>query len=200
MTAPDLKNVANTVVRRAQRQGYVVPREVRAELALAGLPEAGWKDVLSLARDALHYRQGRYYYLDSVSPVLREQQSRQQMVANAVRGLIRRHRAAAARSERREAERVDFVQPVAAQAEDGRHFRLLSRDLSPTGIRLLAPRSLLGQKLRLTLPGAGKSPGPRFAVRVLWACAVGDDLFENGCTFLELLPAEDVPPEAVPKA
>src|SRR5262249_1521776 len=154
----DLKTVASTVVRRAQRQGYVVPREVRAELALAGLPEAGWKDVLSLAREALHYRQGRYYFLDPVSPVLREQQSQQQRVAHAARGLTRRPRAAPAQPERPEAERIDFVQPVTAQAEDGRLFRLLSRDLSPTGIRLLAPRSLLGQKLRLTLPGAGKAP------------------------------------------
>src|SRR5262245_6753766 len=111
MIVLDLETVASTVVRRAQRQGYVVPREVRAELALAGLPEARWKDVLSLARESLHYRQGRYYYLDSVSPALRQQQSQQQMVAHAVRDLIRRHRATAER-ERREVERVDFVQPV----------------------------------------------------------------------------------------
>src|SRR5436190_24325364 len=114
MTASDLQSIADTVVRRAQRQGYVVPREVRAELALAGLPEGRWKDVLSLAREALHYRQGRYYYLEPVSPALREQQSQQEMVANAVRDVIRRHRATATEGERREAERIDFFQPVAA--------------------------------------------------------------------------------------
>jgi hypothetical protein len=199
MTAPDLQNVADTVVRRAQRQGYVVPREVRAELALAGLPESRWKDVLSLAREALHYRRGRYYFLDPVSPALREQQSQRQMVANAVRDLIRQHRTTAAERERREAERVDFIHPVQVQAEDGRQLRLLTRDLSPTGIRLLAPRSLLGQKLCLTLPGAGESPGPRFLVRILWTCAVGDDLFENGGTFLELLSEQEVALKIVPR-
>ena len=190
MTVPDLQNIADTVIRRAQRQGYIVPREVRAELALAGLPEGRWKDVLVLARASLHYRQGRYYYLDAVSPALREQQSHQQQVANAVREVIRRYQVTAAERERREAERVDYVQPVEAQTEDGRKLHLLTRDLSPTGIRLLATRSLLGQKLRLTLPGIGKAPGPRFSVRILWTCAVGDDLFENGGTFLELLGEE----------
>src|SRR5436190_15684337 len=104
MTASDLQSIADTVVRRAQRQGYVVPREVRAELALAGLPEGRWKDVLELARESLHYRQGRYYYLDAVSPALREQQSQRQRVANAVREVIRHHRAATTQGERREDE------------------------------------------------------------------------------------------------
>jgi hypothetical protein len=188
MTAPDLQNIADTVVRRAQRQGYVVPREVRAALAQAGLPEARWKDVLALTRESLHYRQGRYYYLDTVSPALRAQQSQQQMVANAVRKLIRQHKATTADRERREADRVDFVHQVRAVTEDGRELHLLTRDLSPTGIRLLSTRSLLGQKLGLSLSAAGRAPGPRFAVRILWTCAVGDDLFENGGNFLELLP------------
>jgi hypothetical protein len=193
MIAPDLQSIADTVIRRAQRQGYVVPREVRAELALAGLPEGRWKDVLALARESLHYRQGRYYYLDTVSPALREQQSQRQRVANAVRDILRRHRATAADRERREAERTDYVQSVQAHTEDGRQLNLLTRDLSPTGIRLLSSRGLLGQKLRLTLPAAGKSSGPRLAVRILWTCAVGDELFENGGTFLELLPEEAGP-------
>jgi hypothetical protein len=193
MTAPDLQSVADTVVRRAQRQGYVVPREVRAELALAGLPEGRWKDVLALARESLHYRQGRYYYLDDVSPALREQQSQQQRVANAVRQILRRHRATAAERERREAERTDYVQPVQAHTEDGRRLNLLTRDLSPQGIRLLSTRSLLGQKLRLTLPAVGKSAAPRLAVRILWTCAVGDELFENGGSFLGLLAEEAGP-------
>jgi hypothetical protein len=193
MTAHDLQSIADTVVRRAQRQGYVVPREVRAELALAGLPEGRWKDVLALARESLHYRQGRYYYLHAVSPALREQQSQQQRVASAVRAILRHHRDATAERERREAERTDYVQPIQAHTEDGRRLNLLTRDLSPHGIRLLATRSLLGQKLRLTLPAAGKSAGPRLAVRILWTCAVGDELFENGGTFLELLPDEPEP-------
>src|SRR5437763_2799372 len=114
MTASDLQSIADTVVRRAQRQGYVVPREVRAELTLAGLPEGCWKDVLALAREALHYRQGRYYYLDPVSPALRQQQSQRQMVSTAVREVIQRYQAGGAESERRESERIDYLQPVKA--------------------------------------------------------------------------------------
>src|SRR5438874_12783935 len=161
MSIPELRSIADTVVRRAQRQGYVIPREIRAELAVAGLPEGRWKDVLALARESLHYRQGRYYYLDAVSPALRAQQSQQQRVANAVRAILRRHRTTTAERERREAERTDYVHPVQAQTEDGRRLNLLTRDLSPSGIRLLSTRSLLGQKLRLTLPAAGKAAGPR---------------------------------------
>ena len=36
MTVANLKGIADQVVRRAQRQGYVVPREVREELTHAG--------------------------------------------------------------------------------------------------------------------------------------------------------------------
>jgi hypothetical protein len=195
MSIPELRSIADTVVRRAQRQGYVIPREIRAELTLAGMPEGRWKDVLALARDALHYRQGRYYYLDPVSPALRQQQSQRQLVSTAVREVIQRYQAGGAENERREAERIDYLQPVKAHTEDGRELNVLTRDLSPAGIRLLASRSLLGQRLRLALPG-GKGPGPRLVVRILWTCAVGDELFENGGTFLELLP-EPVPALAV---
>ena len=63
MTSTDLQGIANTVVRRAQRQGFVLPREVRQELAQAGAPDTMWKDVLALARSSLSYRKGRYYYV-----------------------------------------------------------------------------------------------------------------------------------------
>src|SRR5262245_5319544 len=188
MTRPVLQGIASTVVRRAQRQGYVVPREVREDLAHAGLPAEQWKAVLDLARESLHYRQGRYYFLDAVSPRLQQQQSQQQIVAGAVRQLIRRHQATTAERERREQDRIDFVQPVQALSEDGRRLNLLSRDLSPTGMRLLTTRSLLGQKVRVCLPNGANAEGTWFVLRVLWTCAVGDDLFENGGTFLELLP------------
>ncbi|HYT92636.1 MAG TPA: PilZ domain-containing protein [Gemmataceae bacterium] len=193
MSPPDLQPVADIVVRRAQRQGYVIPREVRAELTEVGLPEAHWKDVLALARGALHYRQGRYYYLDTVSPRVQQEQSRQQAIAATVNQLIRAHKARAAEQERRQQGRVDFVQPVAVETEDGRCLNLLSRDLSPTGMRLLAAQGLLGQKLRLSLPVPGKNDPLVLVLRVLWTCAVGDGLFENGGTFLDVLP--DGPPE-----
>jgi hypothetical protein len=187
MNPNELQGVAHTVVRRAQRQGYVIPKDVRAELAHAGLPDTHWKDVLALARESLHYRQGRYYYLEPVSARLQQEQSQQQMVAAAVRQVMRHHQAASAAKERREHDRIDYIQPVKVVTDDGRQLNLLSRDLSTTGIRLIAARSLLGQKVRVFLPnGGGKPGGLGFVVRVLWTCAVGDDLFENGGTFLEM--------------
>jgi hypothetical protein len=188
----ELQPVVNAVLRRAQRQGYVVPREVRAELTEAGLPDVRWKDVLMMARESLHYRQGRYYYLDAVSPRLQQQQSRQQVVATAVRLVIRAHQARVAEQERRQQDRIDFMQPVTVLTEDGRRVQLLSRDLSPTGMRLLGTRSLLGQKVRLTLTVPGKDEPLTFVLRVLWTCAVADELFENGGTFLDVLPAGPV--------
>ncbi len=100
----------------------------------------------------------------------------------AVRGIIRRHRAEQ-QVERRSQDRVDFIQSVRVIAEDQRERHLLSRDLSTTGIRLIATRSLLGQKIRIII-GEGEEAYP-LVVRVLWTCAVGDDLFENGCMFLD---------------
>ncbi len=190
MTATGLQAITDAVVRRAQRQGYVTPREVRAELGQAGLPVSQWKEVLELARESLHYRQGRYYYLEAVSPRLQQAQSQQEMVANAVRQVIRRHRESSAELERRQQERIDFMHPVQVQTADGRQLNLLTRDLSPTGMRLLATRSLLGQKLRVLLPGPGKGATTGLIVRILWTCAVGDDLFENGGTFVELIPPD----------
>jgi hypothetical protein len=188
MNDSQLQEVANTVLRRAQRQGYVVPKDVRAELAAAGLPEDLWKDVLALIRDSLHYRQGRYYYLEPVSARLQHEQTQQQMVAAAIRQVLRQYEASREQDERRQQDRVDYVQQVKVVTEDGREMNLLSRDLSTTGIRLIAARSLLGQKIRVYLPnGGGKATGPGFVVRVLWTCAVGDDLFENGGTFLEMV-------------
>ena len=183
MLQTELRGVVDTVLRRAQRQGYVVPRDVREELTQAGLPDEQWKDVLDLARGSLHYRQGRYYFLQAVSPRLHEQQSQQQIVFHAVRDLIRRQQAARAENERRQQDRIDFLHPASVETEDNRTFRVLTRDLSPTGIRLLGSRSLLGQKVRVELAGNGGRECT-FLVRILWSCAVGDDLFENGGSFL----------------
>ncbi|MSU77620.1 MAG: hypothetical protein EXS16_05940 [Gemmataceae bacterium] len=66
----------------------------------------------------------------------------------------------------------------------------MSRDLSATGVRLLGTKRLLGNKVQLTLPTGADQPPCRLLVRILWTCAVGGDLFENGGIFLELLPAE----------
>ncbi|MBI1914295.1 MAG: PilZ domain-containing protein [Planctomycetes bacterium] len=191
MKPNNLQNIVDAVVRRAQKQGFVLAREVREELVKAGLSGARWKDVVALAGPALRYRSGRYYHAASVSERVLRDQEQQQAVRRAVRQIVRAHRAAAREVERREDSRVDFIQPVKVRTEDGREFALLSRDLSATGIRLLGTRSLLGQKVRvlISLPGgatAGQGQAWLFLVRILWTCAIGDDLFENGGTFMEV--------------
>jgi hypothetical protein len=194
MKPNDLQNVADAVLRRAEKQGFILPREVREQLAAAGLSGTLWKEVVKLARPALRCRSGRYYPAASLSERVLREQDQQQAVRRAVRHLVRAYRAAARAVERREDRRVDFIQPVKVQTEDGREFTLLSRDLSATGIRLLGTRRLLGQKVRLliSLPGeASAEPRPAawsFLVRILWTCAIGDDLFENGGTFIEVSP------------
>src|SRR5262249_14140867 len=135
---------------------------------------------------------GRYYYHAPVSARVAEEQTQQRCIQRAVRQIIRLHRNATAQVERREQDRVEFVQPVKVQTEDQREYTLLSRDLSPTGIRLIGTRRFLGQKVRVLIPQPG-SPVPwTFVVRILWTCPVGDDLVENGGTFLEVTSAADV--------
>ncbi|MSQ94022.1 MAG: hypothetical protein EXR98_05635 [Gemmataceae bacterium] len=63
----------------------------------------------------------------------------------------------------------------------------MSRDLSVTGVRLLGTKRLLGQKVQLELLGEDGEPACRLLVRILWTCAVRDELFANGGSFLELL-------------
>jgi hypothetical protein len=191
MTLTDLQGIANTVVQRAQRRG-VIPREIRAELAHAGLPDRQWKDVVDLARPSLYYRQGRYYYVNAVSPRLLEELSHQDRIQRAIRQLIRRHKQNAAQVERRAQDRIDFIQVVKVQTEDRREYTLLSRDLSTTGIRLIGTRSLLGQKVRVLLSPDDQAEPRIFLVRILWTCAIGDDMFENGGQFLEVAPQEAV--------
>ena len=183
----NLQDVANTIVRRAQQQGYVVPRDIRTELTQAGLPETQWKDVVGLARESLNCRQGRYYHIRAFSPRLQQEQNHQRMIHRAVRSLSRAYKESKAAHERREQDRVEFVQPVKVQLEDGRQFTLLTRDVSTTGIRLIGTKRLLGHKVQVSLPRTGGGAPCKFLVRILWTCAVGEDLFENGGSFLELL-------------
>jgi hypothetical protein len=186
MITANLKNIADHVVRRAQRQGYVLQREVREELKTAGASDALWKDVVALARQSLTLRRGRYYYSAPVSARVRQEQSQQQGVRQAVEQLLCDNPASGTPIERRGQDRVDYVQAVTVRTEDGAEFSLLSRDLSPTGIRLVGTRRLLGQKIHVLVPCAGDKPAYNFLVRVLWTCAVGDGLFENGGAFLHV--------------
>ena len=81
--------------------------------------------------------------------------------------------------------RTDFVQAVKVIAEDSREFTLLTRDLSPTGLRLIGTRHLLGQKVHVLIP-APEGGHLDFVVRILWTCPVGTDLIENGGTFVSV--------------
>src|SRR5439155_975343 len=84
-----------------------------------------------------------------------------------IRKLIKEYRASATQHERRVEDRIDFVQPVKVEAEDGREFTLLSRDLSPTGIRLVGTKRLLGHKVRVHLPQTEGANELVFLVREL---------------------------------
>jgi hypothetical protein len=75
------------------------------------------------------------------------------------------------------------------RTEDQREYTLMSRDLSSTGIRLIGTRRFLGQKIHVSIPAADGATTWDFVVRILWTCAVGDDLVENGGTFLALADA-----------
>src|SRR5262249_31256514 len=157
---------AEQVIRRAERQGYVLPGEVREELTQAGLPDSFWKDVLALARASLTYRRGKYYYTAPVSERVRPQPSQQRGINPAVQHLIAQHTSSSHSIERREANRVDFIQPVKVITETGQELTLLSRDLSASGIRLVGTRRLLGQKIRVVIPSPGGEPWD-FQVRIL---------------------------------
>lgn len=181
-----MQSVADAVLRLAKRQGHVMPRDVRAELRIAGLSEQRWKEAVALAGDSLIHRRGRYYHKDAFSPRLEKEKSQHQAIQKVIRRLIKQHRSRAKNDERRHQARVDFIHPVKIRTEDGKEATLMSRDLSTTGVRLLGTRRLLGQKVQLELPD-GDGASCRLAVRILWTCAVGDDLFENGGSFMELL-------------
>jgi hypothetical protein len=192
MSVPDLKGIADVVVRRAQEQGFVVPREIRAELVRAGVPEAHWKEVVALARPALSYRSGRYYYLAPAVARLRartrQEQDQLRTISKAVRQLIRRYKAVAIQTERREHGRIHFIQPIKVLAADQNELKFLSRDLSHTGLRMIGNRNLLGQKVRVLIPPVDSGGGQWcFQVHILWANVVADGIFENGGIFVEMV-------------
>jgi len=191
MISTSLHGIADLIVRRAQKQGFIVPREVREVLSEAGMPADLWKEILTLARTSLSCRHGRYYYDPPLSEKARAEQSHQRNVQLAVAELMRYEREVAQQVERRGEDRIDFIHPVKVITEDQREISLLSRDLSTTGIRLIGTRRLLGQKVRVLIDRGPQAPTWSFLVRILWTCVVGDDLIENGGAFLE---AEILPP------
>jgi hypothetical protein len=186
-----LQGVADVVVGRAERQGYVLAREVREELARAGLPEDHWKDVLALAKPAFRHQKGRYYLTSPGVSVLRsrlrEDQRQQQEVHHAVRNLIRRYQDTAVQNERRLLGRIPFILPIKLVTEDQRELHCVSRDISVNGLRLMGVYNLVGQKVRAFVPDPDE--GGRqycFTVQILWSAKIADDLFENGGFFLDM--------------
>jgi hypothetical protein len=105
-------------------------------------------------------------------------------IADAIEHVTRTYQEARRKVERREAGRIEFIQPVQVETEDGRLLTLLSRDISASGIRLIGTQRLLGQKISIRLCDFS------FTARVLWSCPIGDDLVENGGNFLGVRPAE----------
>jgi hypothetical protein len=187
MTTIDLQAVAHAVVRRAERQGFVLPSEIREELAQQSIPKAQWKEIVALSRPILRYRQGRYYYRPLISPRIREEQRQQRAIHLTIRQLIRAYKKNHALDERRQQGRTDFVQPVKVRTENQRELAVLSRDLSATGIRLLGTQSLLGQKVDVLISRPDGGDPCCLRTRILWTCMVGDGLFENGGIFLEMV-------------
>lgn len=108
------------------------------------------------------------------------------LIADAVHQVTSAYQEARRKVERREAGRIEFIQPVVVTTEDGRRLTVLSRDLSTSGIRLIGTRRLLGQKINIRMGVYD------FVARVLWSCPIGDDLVENGGNFLSV---RQLPPE-----
>ncbi len=182
MAPTDLARVADLLIRRARREGSLRPQDVRAELARAGLPPEHAEDFAALASPALVFHKGRYYPAEGPCKAPERQRER---IGQAVERLIRAYQQETTPRERRRQDRLAFTRPVEVWAEDDRELTLLSRDLSLTGIRLISPRSLLGQKVHVLLPsGSGAEPS-RFLAQIVWSCAVGESLFENGAIFLD---------------
>jgi hypothetical protein len=187
MSLADLQGIADQVVQRARDQGFVVGRDIRETLAQAGLAESHWKDVVALAQAFLHHRDGRYYYV-SVPPSRPRNNHQQREVNQVVRQIIREYKVGTIDLERRQHGRVPFVQVTKILTPDHREIQLLSRDISPTGIRLIGSRNLQGQKVRVLIPRQGDGQGNWcFLVQILWSSQIGDNLVEHGGVFLELL-------------
>lgn len=187
MALTDLQNVADTVVSRAKRQGYVLPREIREHLEEAGGDGKRWKELVALAGPRLALRKGRYYFVSSIVARMRQDHRLKLEVTRAVRQLIRTYRTSIVDQERRAHRRIHFIKPVQVVASDGQTFNLISQDISLSGIRLVGTCDLRGQKVRIRIPSVHKAEIQWcFSVQILWSVAVGDQLIENGGIFLGL--------------
>src|SRR5262249_44492960 len=118
---------------------------------------------------------------------MQKRDKQQQLIHRAVRQLTRRYKAASTDVDRRMHGRTHFIRPVQATTDGGRTMKLLARDISLSGVRLLSTHSLLGQQLRVRIPLEEDSPEAHsFVVRILWSAIVADGLYDNGGVFLEM--------------
>jgi hypothetical protein len=182
----DLLRIAQAIVRRAQRDGFIVPTDIRAELTKVGLENGHAQEVLALAKPSLRYRRGRYYYVSAAVGRLRDRVRKERLQTRelhcAVRELVAAHQKTA-RIEKRGLRRVQFIHPVQVVARDGRTFHFISLDLSLSGIRLLGNCSLARQRVTVHVPKVGGGVLP-ILVSILWARPVGDGLIQQGGIFL----------------
>lgn len=116
-----------------------------------------------------------------------EAERQRRVVNSAVKELIRHYKNSHAAEERRRQGRVDFLQTIKVRLENNREITVLSRDLSVDGIRLVGTESLLGQKIQVLIPRMEEHASLTIRARILWTCAVGDGLYENGGNFLEIV-------------
>lgn len=185
----DLQPVTKAVLRRAEGQGFVLPKEIKEELTQAGLAETDWEAVVAQAGASLRFEKGRYYFVRSASKMLARlhaDQKQSQEIQKAVQGLIAQREAdLAINVERRAHRRMEFFNAVEAQKEKGGKLKLISREISISGIRLLAAEPLAGQKIKLWIPLAETSEERWcFQVQILWSAPIADNLHESGGIFL----------------
>jgi hypothetical protein len=178
--------VKEAILRRAETRGFILPREIREELQRLGLDGQQWREFVRQAGTLLTYRNGRYYYVPAWNEARLREEERQLHVRALLQALLEHHKRSQHRQERRGAERMEVIWPITLILEDGTLHRAVTRDISAAGIRFLGTKSLLGQRViaRLSL---GSEQEHVFAVRILWTCEAGDQLYENGGTVLEVL-------------
>ena len=110
------------------------------------------------------------------------EERRRLRLKRAIHQLVRACRSST-KHERRRQGRIDVVLPVGVRTEDGRAVTLLSTNISRTGIDLISPTSMLGQKLRVTF-SQDRGKEISFLVRIVWASAATEGLWQNGAAFL----------------
>jgi hypothetical protein len=183
----ELQEVVDSVVRRARKQGYVVPTEVREELARFGVSEDCWKEVIRRTDGGLHFRRGRYYFVSPLSRSATRIDERRREVRRIAMQLIRDYRAARVHQERRQQRRIPLILPVRVITERNRKIPCVTQDMSPTGVRLVGSTRLQGQRVHVLIPQREHGKGQHcFIARIVWSIEVGDGLVENGGLLLEV--------------